>query len=597
MSSFKYRSDITGLRAIAVLPVLFFHSKVPFFSGGFLGVDVFFVISGFLITGIIINEIQGNRFSLFGFYDRRIRRIIPVLLFVTICTTILSFFFMLPYDLKNYGESLVAVILSANNILLYLTSGYWSLSSEFKPLYHTWSLGVEEQYYLIMPILIVMVLRISKLNTKVLAAILFLLICLSFFLSLLHDNKEFVFLMLFTRAWELLVGSMLAIVIKNLNVRKNSYLPIIGICFLVLSYVNPYIVSDNLALVMAMPVLGTTLIILFSDQKCFVGKLLSSRPLFFIGLISYSIYLWHQPILSFLRLASEYEPSWTKQILYALASIPLAYFSWRYIENPFRSKKIFNSKKIYIIVCSFALTILALGLILYKSYGFSFLWPKLSYNSSNPQAYVDNPRRFKQSSFNTEDNNVLVLGSSYARDFINMMSENQLLRKYNIIYYEGSCNLEGKIDSLKLLDFLNSSDYVVLAGYWGATSDEGADWVQSCYGELSRNTHGKVFVLGTKNFGWNNNFVKWLPRESLYKHRVRPLKTVSSFNKKARNTIRSHYIDLIGLLSDTQGKLPIFTDKNTFITYDTSHLTPDGARYVGGLLFKHHPEILGLRSN
>lgn len=199
----NFRSDLNGVRALAVLPVLFFHARLPLFSGGFLGVDVFFVISGYLITEKLFASFVSGKFSFANFYDNRIRRIIPALLVVSACTTALSFLFMVPYSLRNYGESLVATMLSANNILLYLTSGYWSVAAEFKPLYHTWSLGVEEQYYFVAPLLLYFLYRNIGHRDAAMRGIVLFILALSFILTLVASDKEFKFLIIFFRAWEL----------------------------------------------------------------------------------------------------------------------------------------------------------------------------------------------------------------------------------------------------------------------------------------------------------------------------------------------------------------------------------------------------------
>ena len=148
----KYRPEIDGLRALAVIPVILVHSGFELFSGGFIGVDLFFVISGYLITTIIIEDIEKKKFSIINFYERRARRILPALFFVMLVCIPFAWAWMLPDPLENFGQSLVASVLFVNNVLLLITSGYWELASEFKPLLHTWSLGVEEQYYLFFPL-------------------------------------------------------------------------------------------------------------------------------------------------------------------------------------------------------------------------------------------------------------------------------------------------------------------------------------------------------------------------------------------------------------------------------------------------------------
>ena len=157
----EYRKEIDGLRAIAVLPVMFFHAGLNFIQGGFYGVDVFFVISGYLITSMILHQKSNSAFSIMNFYERRARRILPALIIVMLACIPFAFILMQPDDLENFGQSLISTSLMANNVLLYLTSGYWDLTSEFKPLLHTWSLGVEEQFYIIFPMLILAMYQVN----------------------------------------------------------------------------------------------------------------------------------------------------------------------------------------------------------------------------------------------------------------------------------------------------------------------------------------------------------------------------------------------------------------------------------------------------
>ena len=158
----NYRRDIDGLRAIAILPVIFFHAGFNNFDYGYLGVDIFFVISGFLITSFIVNDLKLEKFKVLNFFDRRARRILPGLVFIMIASIPLALVYMQPDDLENFGQSLFATSLFSNNILLYLTSGYWDIASEFKPLLHTWSLSVEEQYYVVFPFLMILIWKLKS---------------------------------------------------------------------------------------------------------------------------------------------------------------------------------------------------------------------------------------------------------------------------------------------------------------------------------------------------------------------------------------------------------------------------------------------------
>ena len=158
----KYRPELDGLRALAVLSVILFHAEFEVFSGGFVGVDVFFVISGYLITTILIDDIENKRFSIVNFYERRARRILPALFFVMLVCIPFAWIWMLPDPFENFGQSIVATTLSGNNILLFLTSGYWDLAAKFKPLLHTWSIGIEGQYYIFFPLLFVLIWRFGQ---------------------------------------------------------------------------------------------------------------------------------------------------------------------------------------------------------------------------------------------------------------------------------------------------------------------------------------------------------------------------------------------------------------------------------------------------
>ena len=205
-----YRGDIEGLRAVAVIPVLLFHFGLTGFTGGYVGVDIFFVISGYLISTILLREIKNNQFSVFGFYDRRVRRIFPALVFVVGITTVFSYFFLLPREFQDYGQSLLATSLFSSNFLFWMEAGYFDAESHSKPLLHTWSLAVEEQYYLFYPLLLAFAYRLGRVT---LVAILCLLASLSFMVSvwLSAADSSSAFYLLHSRLWELLIGSIIAI--------------------------------------------------------------------------------------------------------------------------------------------------------------------------------------------------------------------------------------------------------------------------------------------------------------------------------------------------------------------------------------------------
>jgi peptidoglycan/LPS O-acetylase OafA/YrhL len=575
-----FRSDINGLRALAVLPVLLFHSGLPMFSGGFLGVDVFFVISGYLITKNLASSYVRGTFSLPSFYDNRIRRIMPALLVVAACTTALAPLFMVPYSLKNYGQSLVATMLSANNILLYLTSGYWSLAAEFKPLFHTWSLGVEEQYYFLTPLLLYLLYRQYRDRPTFILTIITVLLSASFLAALLVKNPEFDFLIIVTRAWELLVGALLALAPNKGH--GNSVLSTIGLLALLTSYVFPHSLGNNQGLVVAIPVVATGLIIRYSRVDDVAGQLLSLKPLALIGLISYSVYLWHQPILAFVRLSSAQPPRPLMLLAYALLSLPLGYLSWRFIENPFRNKEAVPARPFYSFVVVGVGASLLIGYTLNRTYGFQTLAPQYTYGE-NPQIYVEKPMEMRYTSFSRDGRyRVLVVGNSFARDYINMLRENGYLGDMDVVYTDDDCSHR---KSANFAFLAASSNLVVLSQNWGQTvQDSETSQVFACYQNIKKVSSGRVVVLGAKNFGWNNDFVKFVPG-NVSDIRVAPLSTVTAFNAAERALIGDDYIDIMSTISDDAGKVPIFTPDKKFITYDSNHLTKAGAQYIGSRIF------------
>lgn len=298
-----YRPEIDGLRAVAVLPVILFHAGVTQMSGGYVGVDVFFVISGFLITGILVRELDAGQFSLLGFYERRARRILPALFLVLSVTGIFGAFVMLPYELAALGRGLVAVIFFMSNVLFWRESGYFAAASELNPLLHTWRLAVEEQYYILFPLLlwacwrwfprgVIPLLVLATIGSLVLAEL----------LSVRMPSANFYLLP--TRAWELLAGSLTAIYLLRRSAPGGwlaeglSVGGLAAIIFAILTYASATPFPSLWALA---PVLGTVAIIVGANSGTMVGRLLSTTPFVGIGLISYSAYLWHQPLFAFAR--------------------------------------------------------------------------------------------------------------------------------------------------------------------------------------------------------------------------------------------------------------------------------------------------------
>jgi peptidoglycan/LPS O-acetylase OafA/YrhL len=333
----NYRPDIDGLRAIAVIAVVLFHAGLPGLPGGYAGVDVFFVISGFLITQIIYREIEASEFSFVRFYERRVRRILPALFALLIFTSIASLV-LLPYDLKQYGKSLAAVPAFLSNFLFWWGGGgYFGNLSATPPLLHTWSLAIEEQFYILFPIALVF---LSRFGRRAVVGGILILGAISFSLSIevmLHNPWD-AFYMPYTRAWELMCGAFVAMTIKPMrSAPASNLMALLGIVMIlaaVFSFTQDVHFPGYLALV---PCIGTALVIYGGVSPTLVGKVLGFGPVAFLGLISYSLYLWHWPLIV---LVSYYvlNPAWVPaaKMVAAGVSFPAAYLSWRFIERPFR---------------------------------------------------------------------------------------------------------------------------------------------------------------------------------------------------------------------------------------------------------------------
>lgn len=372
-----YRKEIDGLRAFAVVPVILFHAGFSVFKGGFVGVDIFFVISGYLITSILLNEIDKGRFSLVNFYERRARRILPALYAVMIVSILFSWLILMPSDMRDFSESIVAISLFSSNILFWSESGYFDTISELKPLLHTWSLAVEEQFYVFFPLVLLLVWRFGK---KVVLPVLLLIFFSSLIISEIAVNRSpsAAFYLLPTRAWELMVGALCAFFLSYspnffeslANKFAGGLLSCLGL-FIVLYSIFAFDKYTPFPGVNALvPTLGAALIILFSSGANYVGRFLSANIFVGIGLISYSTYLWHQPIFAFLRYMHTSPP---QSIYFAVAitlTFILAYFSWKYIEAPFRCKSTYSRKAIFSLSLVFSLLLIAFGTVGHYSNGF-----------------------------------------------------------------------------------------------------------------------------------------------------------------------------------------------------------------------------------
>jgi len=334
----KYRPDIDGLRGLAVAAVLFFHAKVPLFDGGFVGVDVFFVVSGYLITSIIVSDLRAQTFSIARFYERRIRRIFPALFAVIAFTTIVTIVIYLPSDLEGYGRSVLASALFVSNFYFWRESGYFAAAAGTKPLLHTWSLAVEEQFYIVYPAFLLLIHRL--LGDRWLYCLVFVLV-LSFLTNIwaVGNAPVAAFYLGPARAWELLIGALLAMCPGPTTQHRLSseIAALAGAGMLVWSVVALSEKSTFPGYNALVPCIGTGLIIhAGTNGTSAINRILSIRPLVLLGLISYSLYLWHWPLLVFVHYWNIHELSLAQSATVLLIALIISACSWRYVERPFR---------------------------------------------------------------------------------------------------------------------------------------------------------------------------------------------------------------------------------------------------------------------
>jgi peptidoglycan/LPS O-acetylase OafA/YrhL len=339
----KYRPDIDGLRSVAVLLVILYHLGASFIPGGFVGVDVFFVISGYLITSIVRKDILGDKFTYSNFYARRIKRLYPSLLSVLAATSIAAYFILLPDDILTYFKSAIASLLSVSNFFfLHSVGDYFSMNVEQTPLLHTWSLAVEEQYYIFAPLLITLIVKYSKGAMTAVFGVLTLILLLASIYATTHHPAE-AYYMLPYRAFELMAGSTLATMFHgslNINKRVPTILSISGVALIILSSLMLTKESQFPGLNAVWPCLGATFVIAASitasnsDLPIF-NKILALPPLVYIGKISYPLYLWHWPLIAFVNYKA-IPLNITTQSALLIATFILAAITYHLIENKVR---------------------------------------------------------------------------------------------------------------------------------------------------------------------------------------------------------------------------------------------------------------------
>lgn len=584
----KYRRDIDGLRAVAVLSVILSHAGFSPFTGGFIGVDVFFVISGFLITRILITEMGNGSYSLAKFYERRARRILPALIFVIFVTIPFAWYLMLPNFFRNFGQSVAATLLFSNNLLLAKTSGYWALESNFKPFLHTWSLGVEEQFYIVFPLLLALVWRFGR--TWQLAMIA-LLGVVSFALAEhgWRTDPAVSFYLPTTRAWELMVGCAAAYVEQRPRRFDNvaSLAGLAGIVAAVLLFTEH---TPTPSLYVALPVFGSAAVLLFSRPGTIAYRILSLAPFVGIGLISYSAYLWHQPLFAIARVALLDPPSQGLMVALSLVSLALGWFSWKFVEQPFRNPKIMPLKVFAPPAVALSTCLIAFGLVLNFQQGFPRrTFPNISEAGDVYIGYNERVYKYKVASFPDNNRpNVLVLGNSFGRDVANVLIESGILEKNNLAYMSVAPDEFWQKDKqAEMAPLLRQANVVVAAVQIGE-----AERIYEGLQRVKTLTNATLLVFGPKHFGNNLNPFGRVPMEDRQRTRSRVPSDVIQLNQELRTLLKQEeYVDMLELLGDDGRTVAIFDENGNPLSQDRIHLTKYGAEFAAERLLSKRPEV------
>ena len=379
-----YRPDLDGLRAVAVVPVILYHLGVPYVPGGFVGVDIFFVLSGYFITRLIARDLSANHFSLVRFYDRRIRRLFPALIVMLTASSTAATLLLLPDDLERFGLTLAGAALGVSNFVFLQQSGYFAPASEALPLLHTWSLAVEEQFYLVFPVLMMLLWRLGRSH---LVSVVVVLTAVSFVVNVwaVLPFPEQTFYMLPTRAWELGLGGLLALYphSSTSSPSQRNLAAAAGLSFIVVAILNFQSSMSFPGIAAMLPCLGCALVVWAGQPSVaasgqpehslpLIGNLLAWRPFVFIGLISYSLYLWHWPVIVFTKYGMPGPLTVGDTIAVLLIIFLAAVISWRLIEQPLRSGNFFWRKRSQRFAYGFAasLTVAVLGGAMYWGDGF-----------------------------------------------------------------------------------------------------------------------------------------------------------------------------------------------------------------------------------
>ena len=619
----NFRYDINGLRAIAVIPVMLFHFNQNWMPGGFIGVDVFFVISGFLMTGIIFKGFNNNTFSLLKFYVARANRIIPALTALCLFMLIFGWFFLTPHDYQALGKHVAGSMSFLSNVVYWKESGYFDLASHEKWLLHTWSLSVEWQFYIIYPVVLFVLKQfLSIQNLKrilILGAVLGFIVCIIGTLS----RPNLAYYLLPTRAWVMMFGGVAYLYPVTLKEGYKKTLEVLGLSLVCLSYI---LVSKEISwpgYVALIPVLGVYLIIIANRQDSFITNNLIFQ---YIGKWSYSIYLWHWPIVVYLYIYHQN----SYHLLGMMLSIIAGYLSYTFIEtikfNSFTEwKKVFLIKPFYMVVC-----VSLMGFMVFKFTSDLFQIPTNLYNAMIVDYRTDNNSVFtwkkikeldKRNDFKNVDNKVLIIGDSQSGDFINAIYSGRLNNDVDVVarIVRAACEVflvedkdlkksfdsneniksgliskeqcQSQINRLDSDPLLTEASIIIISMYW---KDSNMPLIiKSIENIRSKNKTAKIFVIGNKSFEKaipDLLYEAYKKRTDIGEYAFRRINGSNASSlvqnkifEEQQIKIGYYFVNMTKLLCDNN-KCKIINQNNEPFYYDKVHTTRTGAKYIGEMI-------------
>ena len=604
-TNLDYKEHVDGLRAVAVISVILFHLDIELFKGGFVGVDVFFVISGYLISKIIFQKIESNKFSIKEFYINRARRILPMLLFMMLFFLPFSYF-LIPYKVIDFAESIISGIFFVSNFLFYFESGYFGEALRLKPFIHIWSLSVEEQFYLVFPILVLILSRKFKL--------LLIFLSLAFVLSLILSewfSEQFVnanFFLGATRAWEIILGIFFLVIEKNKIIKKHFIKSTLSISSFVVLIISFYYFEQKHNLPntkLLVPLMCTGLLIIYGKENLIVRTILTNSFVRLLGLISFSLYLWHQPILAFIHNYNLFIIDFLFIIIFLPFIFGVSFCTWKFIEVPFRNKKTIENIKFAKFITIATVILITYSSIAIGTKGFLYKYSQndkylVSINPTDKGRYVRSKfeKLLKKNFIKYKENNILIIGDSQAQDFINMALENNYFNGFNVktVNFHEECYLKFLHENIKIKyagklkkckdeidnDTIKNAGSIFMINSW-------PQWISE---EIPRILSSKIlnekeiYIVGKKHFGYINisDYLGMSNLEKTKKIKINP--DIFEADKKMKNLfLNNEYISLMDTYCDVSFKCNIFNKKGNLLSYDGSHLTKDGAIYLGGLLF------------